>query len=510
MDTKEKAKNIVFSTMLWSGIASVLNFLITMSVTPLVTNSLGTEAYGYITIVNNFISYATILTLALNSYATRYISVDYHKGDLNAANLYYNTVLKTNLISGMIILLIIFGITMNLDHIIVIPIALVRDVKILFVCMFLNFYFLLIGNTFLVSGYISNKLYIAGKNRVFGYLLELFLIIGCFKFFKPRVWYVGVGYFAYAVVIFITSYILVRKFTPALKMKKSFFSWLSVKKLVVAGVWNSINQLGNTLNSGLDLLISNIMLTPLIMGQLSIAKTIGGILCILYQLVSQAFQPMLLKEYASGKNDSLIEKFKIAMQISGLISGTVFVGFVILGKKFYALWIPNQDISYIYNLTVITLVSYVLEGIVGPLYYIYTLTIKNKIPCIITLIGGIVNVFSMYILLRFTNLEGYAVVGTTTAIMIFINLITNPVYMSYCLNVKWNTFYPIILRYLLFLFSGIIILSYFFIKKDILNWASLIFVAIIVCCACAILYFIIMLNYEQKKKIINIMMKKKG
>lgn len=41
--------------------------------------------------------------------------------------------------------------------------------------------------------------------------------------------------------------------------------------------WNSINNFGNSLNSGLDILVSNLMLTGLDMGLISIAKMISSV-----------------------------------------------------------------------------------------------------------------------------------------------------------------------------------------------------------------------------------------
>ncbi|MDY4479877.1 MAG: hypothetical protein SPE33_07570, partial [[Pasteurella] aerogenes] len=93
----------------------------------------------------------------------------------------------------------------------------------------------------------------------------------------------------------------------------------------------------------------------------------------------------------------------------------------------------------------------VLEGVVGPLYYIYTLKIKNKVPCIITILGGIINIGAMYILLTYTDGGAYIVVGTTAVIMIFINLVTNPLYMCKCMEIKWYTFYPTILKYIFYI-----------------------------------------------------------
>lgn len=61
-----------------------------------------------------------------------------------------------------------------------------------------------------------------------------------------------------------------------------------------------------------------------------------------------------------------------------------------------------------------------------PLYHIYALILKNRISCCVTIIGGVLNGESMYVLLEYTSLGVYAVLLTTAAIMNFINLVTNP------------------------------------------------------------------------------------
>lgn len=56
-----------------------------------------------------------------------------------------------------------------------------------------------------------------------------------------------------------------------------------------------MNALGNTLNSGLDLVIANLFLNAVCMGQIAISKTFSGVFSRFFQLISQAFQPMFLK-----------------------------------------------------------------------------------------------------------------------------------------------------------------------------------------------------------------------
>lgn len=125
-----------------------------------------------------------------------------------------------------------------------------------------------------------------------------------------------------------------------------------------AGIWNSINSLGNTLNTGLDLLVSNMMLSALATGQLATVKTISTIFSTLYQLISNAFQPIRLKYYAEGNKRALITSFKTAIMLNGMISNIAFAGFWTFGSAYYKLWTPSQDIGVLQTVTIITIIGY--------------------------------------------------------------------------------------------------------------------------------------------------------
>lgn len=199
----------------------------------------------------------------------------------------------------------------------------------------------------------------------------------------------GVGTLAAALVLFIGSYIFTKKAIPESKIKISKFSNNALKKLVMGGVWNSVNSMGNALNSGLDLLISDLLLSAVSMGQVSIAKTINNMLYTIYSTIAQPFQPTFLREYSENNKKVLIKELKYSMKVCGVLTNIVFAGFCTLGVAFYQLWIPTQDIHLVYRLTVLAMLPCITEGCMYPLYYVYTLTVKNKIPCFITIIGGV-------------------------------------------------------------------------------------------------------------------------
>lgn len=492
----------IIKTIFSSGFAAVLNFFISLLIVPLITEKLGTEAYGFVSLANNFISYASILTLALNSYATRFISIEYHKGNIEKTREYYSSVVWANIALSALMLLIGIIVSVKLEYCLKIPMYLVADVKILFALVFANFIILNIGNSFAPSAYVHDKLGLAGVYKSIAYGMEIAVFVLLFAVVTPKLWYVGIAYIVYTIVISVSNYYIFYRYSTGIHISVDKFSITAIKKLVVSGVWNSINSLGNTLNSGLDLLITNMMLDAVTMGELAIAKTMGTISTSIYQLIAHAFQPLLLKTYAKNENHSLLEKLFLSMKVSGLFVGSFFVIFAIQGKFFLKLWVPTQNIEKVHILAVITLLSSVLEGVMGPLYYIYTLTVKNKIPCIVTVSGGILNVVAMYILLKETSLGVYAVVGTTAIIMIFINLVTNPIYMAKCLNMKWTTFYPVIMKYIFFIVvSGLCCLctTKWFIAK---NNVQLFLTLVIELLVCVGVYIVIMFDKKERDFIV--------
>ena len=241
------------------------------------------------------------------------------------------------------------------------------------------------------------------------------------------------------------------------------------------------------------------MLTPLAMGQLAIAKSIDLIFHSLYHVVGNAFQPMLLRSYAENKTERLLSELNLSMKFSALLSNLAFAGFFALGMVYYKLWIPNEEIALVYQLTVITILTSVSSGSMKPLYYIYTLTVKQKFPCFVTLITGALNVISMMLLLRFTDLGVYAVVWTTAVLVGFINFVSNPLYMAHVLGQPLHTFYPSIARNV----ASCAVLTLLFTALSMLytpsSWLTLFVCIAVYACIGTPVHLFIVLSAKEKK-----------
>ena len=74
MDSKKQLTKNMIASLLVFAINMGVNFFLS----PYIVKNIGTEAYGFVSLANNFVNYATIITLAINSMASRFITIAIH------------------------------------------------------------------------------------------------------------------------------------------------------------------------------------------------------------------------------------------------------------------------------------------------------------------------------------------------------------------------------------------------------------------------------------------------
>ena len=96
-------KNKFMLNLVCQLLVFTFNLIINFFMTPYMLSKLGTEAYGFIGLINNFISYLSIVTVALNSLAGRYITISYHRNKKRLYEEYYSSVFFANLFLSVLI-----------------------------------------------------------------------------------------------------------------------------------------------------------------------------------------------------------------------------------------------------------------------------------------------------------------------------------------------------------------------------------------------------------------------
>ena len=69
------------SNMIANLIAFAVNMLVSFFFSPYIVGKLGSEAYGFVSLINNMVSMSQIATIAFNSMGARFITIAIHKGE---------------------------------------------------------------------------------------------------------------------------------------------------------------------------------------------------------------------------------------------------------------------------------------------------------------------------------------------------------------------------------------------------------------------------------------------
>lgn len=434
--------------MAWSMLAVLVNSCMKLLLTPYVIRNIGVGAYGYVSLAVTFTSYIDIISVSLNAFAGRFISMAYHGGDLERANRYYSSTIMADLLLSAAALVPGALVIACLGPVLNVPDALTGDVRLLFAMMLLKYLLTIMRTAFDTAAFIADRLDLAEKKQSISCLIQAGVLFAACGILPPHVWYVGAAAAAAALYLLAANYRLCRRLTPKLSCTRGAWSFAAVKEIAAAGIWTSLNNLGNVLNSGLDLLITDLMLDAAALGGISVAKNLVLLCSVIVMKLSDAFRPRMLQLYAEKRMETFAGLCQTAIGIVGITCSFITGMFYICGYDFLALWLPGQDTEFLFKASMIVFLGDMAPAAVKPLYYVYTLTKRVKAPCMITLLMGSANVIAMYLLIRFTDLGPYAVILTTLAVNL-IHFMDAPLYSAHCLGIPLTSFYPAVLRHLL-------------------------------------------------------------
>ena len=434
--------------------ANFINFGISLCISfflsPYIVRTIGVEANGFITLANNFVSYTSLITIALNSMIGRFVTISLTEKKTDDANRYFTSALFANGSIAAVLGTIGIFIVLCLKSLINVPENLLYDVQLLFVLLFIYCLLGIIGSVFSVATFARNKLYLEYIRTAQGNVARAMVILVGFLFWTPHVWVVGIGGLVSGIIILIYDVKYTKKLLPEIKIKRSNFCFSYVFILIKSGIWNTVNKFGQILADGLDLLITNLFISATAMGVLSLAKTVPNLIYSLMGSIVSVFTPDFTIMYAQKKFKELVVEVKQSMKIMGVVTNLPVIVLIVCGKDFFKLWQPTQNAEQLQILSIITVACLIFSGSVNCLYNIFTVVNKLKLNSIVVLIHGVLSTMIVFILLKNTSLGIYAVTGVSTALGILRILVFTVPYGAICLGQKWYTFYIDVFKPVLF------------------------------------------------------------
>ena len=501
-----KFENKLVKNLIASILTYGLSFGISFFLTPYITKTLGVEANGFVTLANQLVGYVSLITVALTSMASRFVSINIYKKDFKKANEYFSSVFIAMVILAISLSLPIAYLIFNIDAFINVSPQFVVDTKILFALAFVNFFVGLILEVYTIATYVTNKLYLQSIRSIEGTIIRCIVIVLLYAIFPSKMYFVTL---ASIVNLLYTSWWHIhytKKLLPDMRVSRYYFKWSAIKELISAGSWNIVIQLNNILNTGLDLLLSNWFLGEEKMGMLSVAKTIPVAISTMLNSVSGVFFPEMTRNYAAGNMNAFMGTVRKSIKILGMIFNIPVVFLIVFGRDFYRLWQPNLDSRTLTILSLLTIITILVSGSTAAVFGIFTITNKLRFHSLTSMLGGVLNVVIVVLALWLLPEKYgiYVVAGISTFIIIVRNYFVTFPYAAKCIEQKWYAFH--VPSFMTILGAGISSLCAMLIKLVLVptNWLALFGCGIVTAVICMGVNSLVVLKKEDRKYLINV------
>ncbi len=499
MNKKRVAINMT-AQLLAFAVNMLLGFILVPIIDGMIPNS-----YGFTDIANKFVQAAQIVVSALNTMASRFITIQIHRGDKEEANQYFSSVFFANVLMALIFMVPAMFVVVYLGHIFQVPPeASLPDIQMLFFFIFVNFLISITTSVFGVAPYSKDRLELSSIATILGEVARLAVLFVSYFFFRPYLWYVGCASVASTLMQAAANLIFARRLLPDMKVKRKYFRWGKVKELVSLGAWNSVTRLGQLLLSGLDTSIANIMINAAAMTTVSISSQVPTVIVNLMGTIAGVFNPQMTIAYAKEDKKQLLDIIGSADRIMIFLISIPIAFLIVFGKAFFTLWIgKTQNPNQLYVLAILNIGTMCVSASIQVLYHVFLITKRVKLNSVVILLCGILTTTTVFVLLETTNLGVYAIVGTSMVFGILRNLVFTPIYAARCLKVRWYTFYGDIILGLVSIGTICLTVLPFQLLIEIDGWMKLFGVGIVAGILALAVNFFIVLRKNERKMVID-------
>lgn len=496
---KNISKKQICINMLANTISYSSNLIISFIITPFLIDSLGKDIYSFYPIANNIVTYLSILTGALNTIASRFFTVELVRGDEKEAKKYFSSVLASNVIISVIMLIPMLIIIIFIDKLLNVPINSLAAIRALFAFVFSAALVNVIGSIYGIATFAKNRIDLRSLREIITAVVRLVLYFVLYKFFPATIVYTGLVALIVAVISLSIQFYYTKILLPGVNFDKNFISIRHTKELIFATSWNIIFSFGNTLLAGMNLVLINVLYSADASGSLSIVQTVPSFINGVISMLVGVFFPVITYKIAENDIKGVTNQIITAQHIMAIIGGAVIVVFSGMAREFFQLWVPKENSLELSKLSFITIFPHLIISCTWIISNLNVAMNKVKKPAIFTLLLGVINILFAIIAARLFNAPFECIQIISSALQVLWVGVYMPVYASKELGISNFTFYPPIIKAVVA--SAISYLLTIFIKHLLCidNWVTFIIVGAIMGCVSLVIFSIIELGFRNIK-----------
>ena len=416
MGKKQDYKNIAMNIF-----AFVVQFAINFYVAPVIVGKVGTSAYGFIGLANDFVSYVSVVATIFNSVASRFIAKSFYQEDYDKANNYFNSLIVTNIFISCFLGLSGSIFVIYIDNILNVPPELLYDVRLTFILVFGAYIVSLLTLVFTTSTFVTNRTDVQGIRNSIQYVIRFVLILFFLNVVSVHIYWVSLATLIAAIAVAIFNVNLTKKLTPELKIDiKKFANKKYAVELAKSGCWMALTSVSVILLRGLDLTVANVLIGDYEMGLLSIARTIPNHVTSVIATLAPIFTPTFIALYVKNDKSKLAQNIKSSAKSMALLLFTPITCFIVYSYDFYGIWqksLNDDEITLITWLSIMTVSQAYFNSTTSTMAQISVVVNKLKAPVLITLICGIVSITAEIIMIKVFHWGLFAVMFGIRALL---------------------------------------------------------------------------------------------
>ncbi|MBR2529072.1 MAG: oligosaccharide flippase family protein [Blautia sp.] len=447
---KDFNKNISRKQMAINMAANIVsysaNIIISFILTPFLINTLGKETYSFYPIANTIVSYLSVLTNAMNSMASRFVTVSIVKEEDEEANKYFSSTFAANLILSGLLLIPMALIVILLDRFMEVPVNSEAAIKALFVLVFSSALINISSSVFGIATFAKNRIDLRSLRELVTAVLRLLLFFLLYRFLPPSIVYVGIVALAVATVNILFQIFYTRTLLPDIRLSVANISLSHTKELFKASIWNAINTFGNTLLAGLSMVLANVFYGASASGSYSIVNTVPQFINGVIVMLVGIFYPVITYRYAASDKSGMIKEIKTAQSVIGILGCSIITVFSALASEFFSIWTPGENGNYLSFLSLITIIPHLIICCMWSLTNLNVVMNKVKIPALYTLFSGMMNLLLSYLVYRIWSPGLISLPIISSSLQVIWIGIFIPLYACRNLKVNKTTFYPVLIK----------------------------------------------------------------
>lgn len=469
--SKQLPKNLIANILYF-----IVNLLIGLFLIPFFISNLGVASYGIIPLATTMTSYVNLITQSLNTSVSRYLTIDLQKQDYEKANIIFNTSLFGTV--GIILLMIplILIISYYSPIFFSIHIDQRQDAFILFLGVMGALLVRALGSVYGVSLFAFNRLDLQNITYTVNVIVQFLLIITFFTLYSPKLCYIGYSYFISSIITFLLTALFSKKINPYFKVNVYDFKMSQVKDLGITGGWITIDQIGTLLLFQIDIIVVNKLFGTATGGQYSIVLMWNTLIRAVAGMLAGVLTPVILTYYAKKKFEELVIISKSAVKIMGLVMALPIGLICGFSPLILSLWV-GPEFARLSPLMWLLLSHLAINMSVLPLFPINVSYNKLRIPAIVTIFSGIVNLLLAVTIPSITGWGYYGVAVAGAIVLTARHFFFVPMYATRVLGISKNPFKSSMIQVILstVIVSGISSIIYHFSNNSSV-------VSLIICC----------------------------